>query len=1106
MSKFLLLLSSLLFFPVTVLGGDSPVSVSQIDTAIEQASANLEGDSATTDTLLKTYRDIRVSLLDTQSFQKQLKDFSTARTRSYDEAQKIKSELLSSQQQPPAPSNTTVPLAELEQLIQIDKSNLAVLQNRLTELNANKSHEAGRASSIRERLAELGAALPNLESNLSLVDSDALVGTVEQAKTWLAHAQIDSNRSEKAALDEELLSKPMRLELLSARQEKVIYDISRLEKQVLTMEARSSELRQGKADAVLAAAESAQAKTEGKHKLVQKLADENTLLSASLGKRSTAIEGLREKEQVSASQADTFERELQTIEDKLEILGMTKTVGTILRDQAVRLPSTKATRIRLKLIAELVGESSLRQMELRDENRKLFDPQGYITNLLADTDATIGPLVHDDLLLLAQSRKELVMLAIDVETTYARALTNLDYSVHRLALAVEQYRGFISERLLWVQSRDTLSWSLLTDLPGELALAFAPRRWLPLLQWLASYIVSSPVILILLMMVAALIYVAPQLKKKLAATGNSVGMVPQDSFVQTGKSLLYTLVLMLRWPLLVFVFALALGAHEGDSALATALHQALLQTALYYLGLEFIRCLLYPRGLVEAHFLWPAQRVANLCRRVARFEQTFLISAFLAILFLNLNPTDVGGSVGTWAIITMLLSMAYFFHRMPHFVQGKVDRFFTEPKARIHSFWGNLVRTLLTWAPIAMVVAVLFGYNYTAVEFSILLLQTVVLFTALLLAHELGTRWLRITRRRLNLKVQQEQAVASDDELGLEDDTTEHDPEMLDDEGTKFLNALLLIGSLVGIIVVWSDVFPALGILDSVELWQRTDTINGQSLSVTTTLGNVFSAIALGILGWIVVRRVPGLLEILLRRKMDVAPPSAYAVATVSKYALTVFIVIWVLSLLGGSWSQIQWAVAALSLGIGFGLQEIVANFFSGLIILFEQPIRVGDTVTIGDTSGVVTKIQMRATTIRDWDKRELLVPNKEFVTGRLLNWSLSDSITRLRIEVGVAYGTDMVRAMQLIQRAAETHPLILDDPAPLVTFEEFGDSALNISLRCYLEELDKRLSTASTIRMEINRLLGEADICIAFPQRDVHLDASVPLDIRLVNQQPTSD
>lgn len=251
------------------------------------------------------------------------------------------------------------------------------------------------------------------------------------------------------------------------------------------------------------------------------------------------------------------------------------------------------------------------------------------------------------------------------------------------------------------------------------------------------------------------------------------------------------------------------------------------------------------------------------------------------------------------------------------------------------------------------------------------------------------------------------------------------------------------------------------------------------------------------------VRRIPSLIEILLKQRTDIGAASAYAVGTVVKYTLTTIVVITVLSMLGGSWSQIQWAVAALSLGIGFGLQEIVANFFSGLIILFEQPIRVGDTVTVGETSGVVTKIQMRATTIRDWDRRELLVPNKEFVTGRLLNWSLSDPVTRIVIEVGVAYGTDMDRALEIVRQAAVKHPLILDDPGPFVTFDEFGDNSLTIVLRCYLEELDSRLSTASALRLDIYRNLEAAEISVAFPQRDVHLDASEPLDIRLVGQAP---
>ena len=104
---------------------------------------------------------------------------------------------------------------------------------------------------------------------------------------------------------------------------------------------------------------------------------------------------------------------------------------------------------------------------------------------------------------------------------------------------------------------------------------------------------------------------------------------------------------------------------------------------------------------------------------------------------------------------------------------------------------------------------------------------------------------------------------------------------------------------------------------------------------------------------------------------------------------------------IGIKWSSIQWLIAALGVGVGFGLQEGVANFICGLIVLFERPFRIGDTVTIGDVSGTVTRIRIRATTVIDWDRKELIVPNKEFITGRLINWSLSDNIIRLRVPVG---------------------------------------------------------------------------------------------------------
>ena len=228
------------------------------------------------------------------------------------------------------------------------------------------------------------------------------------------------------------------------------------------------------------------------------------------------------------------------------------------------------------------------------------------------------------------------------------------------------------------------------------------------------------------------------------------------------------------------------------------------------------------------------------------------------------------------------------------------------------------------------------------------------------------------------------------------------------------------------------------------------------------------------------------------------SPGGRYTAITLSRYFIAGGGALLVISMLGGSWGQVQWLIAALGVGIGFGLQEIVANFISGLIILFERPIRVGDFVSVGDTDGHVTRIQIRATTIQTRDRKELLVPNKEFITGRLLNWSLSDQVTRIVIAIGVAYGSDVDQAMVLITEAAQENPHVLPDPPPFTGFEGFGDNSLNLNLRCFIDSIEYRLSTISELHQTINRKLNAAGIVIAYPQRDLHLDTTSPLDIRI--------
>jgi potassium efflux system protein len=190
---------------------------------------------------------------------------------------------------------------------------------------------------------------------------------------------------------------------------------------------------------------------------------------------------------------------------------------------------------------------------------------------------------------------------------------------------------------------------------------------------------------------------------------------------------------------------------------------------------------------------------------------------------------------------------------------------------------------------------------------------------------------------------------------------------------------------------------------------------------------------------------------------------------------------------------------------LGFGLQEIVANFICGLIILFERPIRVGDVVTIGDQTGAVTRIKIRATTITDWDRRELIVPNKEFITGKLINWSLSDPITRVVVPVGVAYGSDTQATEKLLLKIARENLMVLTQPEPLAVFIGFGDNSLNFELRIFVRGLENRLPVIHNLHLAIDREFRKAGINIAFPQRDIHLDTTRPLEVHVISKPDPS-
>ena len=278
--------------------------------------------------------------------------------------------------------------------------------------------------------------------------------------------------------------------------------------------------------------------------------------------------------------------------------------------------------------------------------------------------------------------------------------------------------------------------------------------------------------------------------------------------------------------------------------------------------------------------------------------------------------------------------------------------------------------------------------------------------------------------------------------------------------------------------------------------WERASGLLGaeaQFGSVGISLGDVL-AFVLTLVGALLLSR-------LLRTVLadDVVPrlPASrgvgYALTTTVHYAVLLIGFLLAISAAGVDLNKVSLLAGAFGVGIGFGLQNVVNNFVSGLILLYERPVQLGDMVEVGGIRGEVRRIGIRSSTLRMPQGAEVIVPNSSLISDRVVNWTFADRRQRMEIKVGVAYGTDPERVLALLEQVARGHPNVLSDPAPQVVFTGFGESALDFQLHAWTALADKVAMTQSQLGVEVARALGEAGIEIPFPQRDLRLRSAEP-------------
>lgn len=451
-----------------------------------------------------------------------------------------------------------------------------------------------------------------------------------------------------------------------------------------------------------------------------------------------------------------------------------------------------------------------------------------------------------------------------------------------------------------------------------------------------------------------------------------------------------------------------------------------------------------------------------LYQRLRVLLNLFLIAylLFSTILTQSLPETAVllaRGVIGLFLILN-LIWVVLLLGRLPRFA---------------NKYWPRLIMFLLLFS---ILVTEWFGYRNLALFSLRALIGSLVVIGFFVLLHKLfreffigfdkgSRRWHRVLRQA----------------IGVRDG--EHVPGLI--WFKLVVNLCLWIAMAYLVLRIW-------GLSDAVEQQIRIALFDGFTLGslkiipVRIFLAIVSFALLYTFSGWLRAR-----LERTWLTSTRIERGTREAIVTITGYSLIAIAILIVLGIAGVEFTNLAIIAGALSVGIGFGLQNIVNNFVSGLILLFERPIKTGDWIVVGGTEGYVRKIRMRSTQIQTFDRADVIVPNSELIASQVTNWMLQDVRGRIRVPVGVAYGSDVEKVRDVMLQVAEEHEgIINNDPdlKPVVLFRGFGDSALDFELRAHIQNIDKRLQVISDINFAINKLFQDNHIEIPFPQRDLHV------------------
>jgi potassium efflux system protein len=1093
-----------------VSAGDS-ITQEQLETAINAVTAREGLSQETRDAIIDRLRDAQAQLQSRQASESLAAAFANALETAPVETRALRLRL----DEPPDPQPTAdslgiredTPLDEIERLLSGRLTEVAGAEARLSEIDSQLKALEERPATARQRINELRTTREEIASQVDAAPIPGDAPLLTDARKLAAQLRLDARAAEMTRLEKELASQAVRFELLRAQRDFAARTLARLREEADVLRAVANERRQQAAVQARQETAIAELAAAGSHPGIREIAEFNAELAQELPATASETERVTGQLREAEEEVRQIERAYARSVQRLEIGGVSQAIGRLFVEERRNLPQVSQYRAEVRARRTTLSQIGLAQVRIEEQRRDLTPITATIEAFMADVDD--GTLSDDELEEIRQQAGELLRQRRDLlnqvgasYTSYIRALGDLDVAQQALLETAEQYKEFLDRHLLWIPSADFFGPDAVRNLLPALAWALSPASWNEALASALSTVLNNAVVALLSLVLLLAIFLSRKpLSARLRDIDSRVGRVFSDNIGLTLAALGIAALRVLPLPLALALASWPLRSGVEQTEFGAAVSIALVAVAPFLYNTLLFRLLCAPDGILHVHFGWGAGRLPKIRRQLDRIIVIGIPIIFIASMTYNSPVPGYRESLGRVAFVVIMVLISGIARPLLHPVKGVAASYY----ARYTGGWLQRLRWFWYWfvagAPLLLALTSLTGYLYTAATLTGQLIDTFWLLLGIGVVNLVIRRWLALTRQKLAVQQAREQReleAASADENKVESElpaieSKPLDLDAIDQQTRRLVNAILVF---VGVLLgwgIWSDFLPALGILEQVSLWSRTVAVDGQEISAAVTLADLLLALVVVAVTTVAAKNLPGLMEITVLQRLTLQPGSRYAINTLVRYVVIMVGVIAVLNIIGWDWSRIQWLVAALSVGLGFGLQEIVANFVSGLVILFERPIRVGDTVTVGQLTGKVSRVRIRATTITDWDRKEILVPNKAFITEQVINWTLSDPITRIVILVGVSYRSDVKLAHRVIEETLRGLPLVLDEPEPKVYFVGFGESSLDFRLHVYSRQLDDRLPLTHAVHEEVLAALRKHDIEIPFPQRDLHVRSVSP-------------